>query len=67
LTSRKTSEYGADYFGIDYNQKIYNWIESNYIIAGELGRFRRDGSGSVLQAPLAALIYQRRSKAEADR
>jgi hypothetical protein len=56
LTARKTSEYGADYFGLDYNQKIYNWIESNYRVTGGFGRFSRNESGS----PLAALLYQRR-------
>lgn len=44
LTNRKTSEYGAPYFGIDYNRKIYQWIEANYRINGEFGRFRRDAS-----------------------
>ena len=52
---RKTTEYGADYFGIDYDQNIYQWIESNYRVAGEFGRFRRDESGSVL----AALLYEK--------
>ena len=57
VTSRRTSEYGADYFGIDYDQKIYQWIESNYRLAGRLGPFRRDRGGSNL----AALLYQRRA------
>jgi 4-amino-4-deoxy-L-arabinose transferase-like glycosyltransferase len=57
LTSRKTREYGANYFGIDYNQKIYYWIESNYRVAGQFGHFSRDRRGS---RPLAALLYQRR-------
>jgi hypothetical protein len=64
ITSRKTTEYGADYFGVDYDQKIYQWIESNYRIAGQFGRFRRDDSGSAMQAPLAALVYQRRNPVE---
>jgi hypothetical protein len=62
LTSRKTSEYGADYFGIDYNQKIYNWVESNYSVVGQFGRFRRDSTGSTT----AALLYQRRALAGAN-
>jgi hypothetical protein len=57
LTARKTHLYGADYFGIDYNQKIYYWIESNYRVAGQFGHFSRDRRGSH---PLAALLYQRR-------
>ena len=61
LTARRTSEYGVDYFGIDYDQKIYHWIESNYRIAGEFGRFRRDGSNTF-----AAMIYQRRDPPESN-
>jgi hypothetical protein len=57
LTARKTHEYGADYFGIDYNQKIYYWIESNYRVAGQFGHFSRGQRG---RRPLAALLYQRR-------
>jgi hypothetical protein len=55
LTGRKTAEYGAAYFGIDYDQKIYHWIEANYHVAGQFGRFRRDGSGSRL----AAMLYEK--------
>jgi 4-amino-4-deoxy-L-arabinose transferase-like glycosyltransferase len=64
VTGRKTREYGADYFGIDYDQKIYHWIESNYRVAGQFGRFRRDETGSTTQVPLAALLYQRRDPVE---
>jgi hypothetical protein len=64
LTARKTVEYGAAYFGIDYDQKIYHWIELNYRIVGEFGRFRRDDSGAIPQGPLAALLYQRRDPAQ---
>ena len=63
LTSRKSHEFGADYFGIDYNQKIYSWIESNYRVAGEFGRFRRDESGSTL----AALLYEKEESGHDDR
>jgi hypothetical protein len=59
VTARRTPEYGADYFGIDYDQNIYHWIESNYRIAGEFGRFRREESGSTTRAPLAALLYEK--------
>ncbi len=54
FTNRNYVEYGAAYFGIDYDQKIYRWIEANYRVAGEFGRFRRDGSRL-----LAALLYKR--------
>src|SRR5216684_5395565 len=67
LTARNSTEYGADYFGIDYDQRVYHWIESNYRVAGEFGHFRRDESLSVGQAPLAplaALLYQRRDPTE---
>jgi hypothetical protein len=56
LTARNSIEYGASYFGIDYDQKIYHWIESNYRIAGKFGRFNRGEHNRVF----AALLYQRR-------
>jgi hypothetical protein len=59
LTARLTTEYGADYFGIDYDQEIYHWIEANYRIAGEFGRFHRDHNNTF-----AAMIYQRRDPVE---
>jgi len=59
LTARLTTEYGADYFGIDYDQTIYHWIESNYRIAGEFGHFRRDHNNTF-----AALLYHRRDPVE---
>jgi hypothetical protein len=55
LTARNSIEYGASYFGIDYDQKIYHWIESNYRIAGKFGRFNREEHNRVF----AALLYQR--------
>jgi hypothetical protein len=55
LTARSSYEYGADYFGIDYDQKIYRWIESNYRVAGEFGHFRR----AEIKPPLAALLYEK--------
>ena len=63
LTGRKTAEYGAAYFGIDYDQKIYHWIEANYHVAGQFGRFRRDGSGSRL----AAMLYEKERSDHDDR
>ncbi|HZO82831.1 MAG TPA: hypothetical protein VFB33_14135 [Candidatus Binataceae bacterium] len=55
LTNRYTREFGADYFGIDYDRRIYRWITANYRVAGQFGEFERNGNGF-----LAALIYQRR-------
>jgi len=59
LTARLTTEYGADDFGIDYDQEIYHWIEANYRIAGEFGRFHRDHNNTF-----AAMIYLRRDPVE---
>jgi hypothetical protein len=56
LTNRNTSEYGVPYFGIDYDETVYRWIELNYHIIRAFGNFRRDGSDV-----LAALLYQRNS------
>jgi hypothetical protein len=63
LTARRTTEYGADFFGIDYDQKIYHWIESNYRVVGEFGRFRRNESRSIL----AALLYEKDGSGEGNR
>jgi hypothetical protein len=57
VTNRKTSEYEAPYFGIDYDREIYQWIEANYHVSGEFGRFRRDVSQGW-----AALLYERRGQ-----
>jgi hypothetical protein len=54
LTARNTIEYGAPYFGLDWAQNIYRWIESRYRVSGQFGRFRRDGS-----RVLVALLYTR--------
>ena len=55
LTNRY-SDLGFPYFGIDYARDTYRWIEDNYRLTGQFGRFRRDGSKQ-----LAALLYQRRN------
>jgi hypothetical protein len=59
LTNRNTSEYGVPYFGIDYDQKVYRWIEANYRVTGEFGRFSRNGSRL-----LTAIVYERLSQSE---
>jgi len=51
LTARRTVEYGAAYFGFDYDQKIYHWIESNYRVVGQFGRYRRDEAAPFLRLP----------------
>ena len=58
LTNRKTVEYGTPYFGIDYNRRIFGWIEANYRVAGQFGQFHRDESRGW-----AALLYERRTSA----
>jgi hypothetical protein len=55
LTNRYTGEFGAPYFGIDYDRSIYQWIRKNYRVAGEFGHFHRNRSWL-----LTALIYERR-------
>jgi Dolichyl-phosphate-mannose-protein mannosyltransferase len=59
LNARCTEEYGVPYFGIDYNRRIGEWIERNYQVVREVGKFRRDGT----TANVAALIYKRKATA----
>jgi hypothetical protein len=56
LTNRRTKEYGADYFGLDYDQPVLDWINSRYKVSGEIGHFERAEG-----APLSALMFSRRS------
>ena len=56
ILTNRYSELGVPYFGIDYARDTYRWIETNYRLTGQFGRFRRDGSNQ-----LAALLYQRRN------
>ena len=55
LSNRRTAEYGADYFGLDYNQRVYRWIQAHYEPAGQFGEFLRGKD-----QPFAMLIYRRR-------
>jgi hypothetical protein len=55
LTNRRTEEYEAKYFGLDYNQGLYRWIEANYEPAGQFGEFVR-----AKDRPFAIMIYRRR-------
>lgn len=55
LTDRYTANYGAAYFGLDYDPKIYQWMTTDYAVVGKFGKFRRDGGRR-----LAAVLYQRR-------
>lgn len=58
LANERTETYGESYFGLDYDRKVYDWITRNYRIAGEFGDFRRKRD-----APLAAVLYLRRTRA----
>jgi hypothetical protein len=55
LTARCTKEYRVAYFGIDYDLQILQWIDRNYRVVREIGKFRRDGRTSM-----AVLIYERK-------
>jgi hypothetical protein len=57
LSNRRTAEYGSDYFGLDYNQRVYSWIEANYDVAGQFGEFVREKG-----RPFAIMIYRRRQQ-----
>jgi len=56
LTNRDTSAYGVPFFGLDYHQRIYQWILANYEQVGTFGSVE-PGAGE----PLAATLYRRRS------
>src|ERR1700749_4128779 len=50
LSNRTYFEYGPTYFGVDFHQKIYQWIQDNYEVSGEIGHFdRKRGSDYALQ------------------
>jgi hypothetical protein len=55
LSNRKTGEYGLPDFGVDYCRTVYHWIEQNYEVVGEFGRF----VGGT-EDDYGVLIYQRR-------
>jgi hypothetical protein len=53
ISNRRTSEYGVNYFGLDYDQDVLHWIEEHYRNVGEIGHFERSP-----QAPLSALMFR---------
>lgn len=57
LSNRSNFEYKAPFFGLDFNQGVYHWIEANYEVVGEFGQFRRDR-----RSPFAMLIYKKRGE-----
>lgn len=56
VTNRPTFEYGYPYFGIDWGEETYSWINTNFEQNGEFGKFERR-----IDAPFAALLYKRRT------
>ena len=42
LSNHSNPEYGVPYFGLDFHQKIYKWIQDNYEVSGEFGHFGRE-------------------------
>jgi hypothetical protein len=58
LSNRNTEEYGLSFFGLDYQQTVYQWIRENYEVVAELGRFSRD-----TPQEFGMLVYRRRGAA----
>jgi hypothetical protein len=42
LSNRVAWEYGTPTFGIDYNQPLYRWLESNFQVVRTFGDYRRE-------------------------
>ena len=56
LSNHSAFEYGVPYFGLDFHQKIYQWIQDNYEVSGEFGHFVRERG-----SPYGFLIYRKRA------
>ena len=59
LSNHSFFEYGVPYFGLDFHQKIYRWIQDNYEISGEFGHFVRERG-----SPYALQIYRKRVRGD---
>ncbi|MDD5541624.1 MAG: glycosyltransferase family 39 protein [Acidobacteriia bacterium] len=57
FSNRSNAEYGFPFFGIDYNQAVYQWIQDQFEITGEFGHFARETPENF-----AMLIYRRRGE-----
>jgi hypothetical protein len=57
ITNRMTREYGAAFFGIDYDRAISAWINQHYRVDRDFGSFHRDASVQGF----AAELYARRA------
>jgi hypothetical protein len=54
ISNWRSGEYGVDYFGVDYDQEVLEWIERRYVLEGTIADFaRREG------APFGVEIYRR--------
>lgn len=55
LSNRSAPEYGVPIFGEDYNESVYQWLEQNYKVIGQVGHYER-----VVRPPhWGALIFKR--------
>jgi hypothetical protein len=59
LLSHSNSEYGVPFFGLDFHQKIYRWIQDNYEVSGEFGTFVRERGGAY-----GLQIYRKRVRGD---
>lgn len=62
LTNRPFPEYGAPYFGIDFDRPVLEWIDLHYEVVGQIGRF----GYHPFEIPWGALIYRQRGLAPLD-
>jgi hypothetical protein len=60
LSNRVAWEYGTPTFGIDYNQLLYRWLESNFQVVRTFGDYRREGP-----AHWAVQIWERKRESAA--
>jgi hypothetical protein len=59
VSNHSNAEYGVPYFGLDFHQKIYGWIQDNYEVSGEFGHFVRERD-----SPYGVQIYRKRIRGD---
>jgi hypothetical protein len=42
LSDRNAADYGLPVFGVDYNQQVYRWLQSNFHVIRTFGDFQRE-------------------------
>ncbi len=57
LSNRGTAEYGLPFFGLDFNQDVYHWIQEDYEVVGEVGKFSRERPQEF-----GMLVYRKRRR-----